>query len=75
MRPPAARCAILTAPAPRVRCRPARLLMSKSLHSGGIVTKSVSVPARTTRTKSRSWRPERCSMSTARASAGSPPSA
>ena len=35
-RPRAARRAILTAPAPRARCRPARLLTSKSLHSGGI---------------------------------------
>ena len=37
--------------------RPARLLTSKSLHSGGMLTKSVSAPARTTRTNSRSWRP------------------
>ncbi len=55
--------------------RPPSLLISKSSHSGGMLTKSVSAPPRTTRTKSRSWRPERCSMSTARASAGSPPAA
>ena len=48
-------------------------LTSKSLHSGGMLTKSVSLPPRTTRTNSRSWRPDRCSRSTARASAARPP--
>ena len=60
---------------PRARCARRARLTSKSLHSGGMLTKSVSLPPRTTRTNSRSCRPDRCSMSTARASAGRPPSA